>query len=70
MCHQVTAKFSQSWKKFSDLTLSQAENDLPAHKLMTDCITRWGSTYDMVNQIAEQQKAICVVLASDREVIS
>ena len=70
VCHQVVAKFSQSWKKSRDLTISQADNELPTHKLKTDCTTRWGSSYDMVNRVAEQQKAICVVLASDRKAIN
>ena len=65
VCRQVIAKFSQSWKKTRDLAKSQAENDLPAHKLKTDCTTRWGSTYDMIARISEQQRSICVVLATD-----
>jgi len=52
------------------LAISQVENDLPTHKLKTDCITRWGSAYDTINRIAEQQKAVCVVLASDQKAIS
>ena len=52
-----------------DFTLSQEDNDLPSHKLKVDCTTRWGSTCDMLIRISEQQKAICVVLASDRKCI-
>ena len=35
-----------------------------------DYTTRWGSSYDTISQIAEQQKAICVVLASEHRCIS
>ena len=56
-------------EKTRDFTLSQEDNDLPSHKLKVDCTTRWGSTCDMLIQISEQQKAICVVLASGRKCI-
>ena len=69
VCRQVVSKFSHSWKKTRDITLSQEDNDLPSHKLKVDCATRWGSTCDMLIRISEQQKAICVVLASDRKCI-
>ena len=63
-------KFSQSWKKTRDLVIAQKDNELPIQKLKVDCTTRWGSSYDMISRIAEQQKTICVVLASDRRCIS
>ena len=34
---------------------------------MQDVQTRWGSTYDMLARILEQQQAICAVLAEDRK---
>ena len=39
---------------------------LPKHKLIADVSTRWGSTFEMVSRIIEQQ-AICAVLADDRK---
>ena len=65
ICHQIVAKFSQSWKKSRDLVTAQCQNGLPCHKLKADCQTRWGSSLQMVKRIAEQQAAISVVLASD-----
>ena len=62
--------FTKLEKKTRDLAKSQAENDLPAHKLKTDCTTRWGSTYDMIARISEQQRSICVVLATDRKSVN
>ena len=67
VCQQVVAKFSQSWKKTRELTLVQEEKKLPKHKLKADCPTRWGSAFDMISRIVEQQEAIRVVLANDRK---
>ena len=67
VCRQVVAKFSQSWKKTRELTLVQEEKKLPKHKLKADCPTRWGSAFDMISRIVEQQEAIRVVLANDRK---
>lgn len=67
VCHQIVAKFSQSWKKKRDLATTQHEKELPVHKLKADCPTRWGSTLDMLKRIIEQQEAIRIVLASDRK---
>ena len=41
--------------------------DLPQHKLISDVATRWGSTFEMVSRIIEQQQAISAVLAEDRK---
>lgn len=44
----------------------QESRKLPQHKLRADMKTRWGSVFDMIDRILEQQEAI-VVLASDRK---
>ena len=67
LCRQVVAKFSCSWKKQKELTAAQEDKQLPLHKLKADCPTRWGSVFDMISRIVEQQEAIRVVLASDRK---
>ena len=66
-CHSVVSVFSRSWKKTRDLKEKQRQLDLPQHKLRQDVSTRWGSTYQMVARILEQQQAICAVLADDRK---
>ena len=38
---------------------------LPEHQLINDCITRWGSTYEMLKRFIEQQQAICAMLLED-----
>ena len=40
---------------------------LPEHQLINDCITRWGSTYEMLKRFLEQQQAICAMLLEDRD---
>ena len=66
-CCSLVELFSRSWKKTRDLREKQVQLGLPEHKLMGDVVTRWGSTYNMVSRIVEQQQAICAVLAEDRK---
>jgi hypothetical protein len=66
-CHSVVSLFNRSWKKTRDLKEKQQVLDLPQHKLKRDVSTRWGSTYEMLDRIIEQQQAICAVLAEDRK---
>ena len=70
VCRQVVSKFSYSWKKTRDLASFQADNNLTSCKLKIKCTTKWGSTFDMLNRISKQQKAICVLLSSDRKCIN
>ena len=66
-CHSLVELFHRSWKKTRDLRQKQELLDLPQHKLISDVATRWGSTFEMVSRIIEQQQAISAVLAEDRK---
>ena len=66
-CHTLVEVFSRSWKKYRDLRQKQADLGLKQKKLISDVVTRWGSTYEMLARILEQQQAICAVLAEDRK---
>ena len=63
--------FSSNWKKTTDLREKQVQLGHAEHKLMGGggVATRWGSTYNMVSRIVEQQLAIkfCAALAKDRK---
>ena len=66
-CHSLEELFHRSYKKMQYLRQKQEELDLPQHKIVGDVVTRWGSTYDMITRILEQQQAISSVLAEDRK---
>ena len=44
----------------------QEKKDLPEHRLKADVKTRWGSVFDMIDRLIEQQEPIRCVLGSDR----
>lgn len=66
-CHSLVELFHRSWKKSRDLREKQQILGLPQHTLMGDVVTRWGSTFDMISRILEQQQALSAVLAEDRK---
>ncbi len=66
-CHSLVALFHRSWKKNRDLLEKQQLLQLPEHKLVSDVVTRWGSTFSMIDRIIEQQQAINAVLVEDRK---
>ena len=66
-CKSLVQVFHRSWKKNRDLRLKQEVLGLPQHKLINSVATRWGSTYDMLARVVEQQQAISAVLAEDKK---
>ena len=66
-CNTLVAAFHRSWKKQRDLKAKQIQLGLKEHKLISSVKTRWGSTYNMIERILEQQQAVSAVLAEDRK---
>ena len=57
-CHSLVELFHQSWKKARDLREKQQLLGLPEHKIVSDVVTRWGSTFEMISRMLEQQQAL------------
>lgn len=67
VCKRLVSAFSNSWKRRHELAKVQAELGLPAHQLITDTPTRWGSLQHMINRVIEQEKALSQVLRADKK---
>lgn len=63
LCKKVVSAFCNSWKRKRELAIVQAELGLPAHQLITETPTRWGSQQQMIERILEQEKALTQVKA-------
>lgn len=64
---KLVGHFHRSNKAASRLREKQQLLGIKDHCLINDCVTRWGSTYDMLVRFTEQQQAICAVLLDNRE---
>jgi hypothetical protein len=64
---KCVAAFSYSWKKKRDMKKYQEDHDQPTHKLVSECTTRWGSRFKMVERILEQKNGIAEVLGADKK---
>ena len=61
-CMKLVEHFMKSTKETYNLREKQKMLQLPNHQLIQHCPTRWGSTLNMLERLAEQQAAICAVL--------
>lgn len=62
----IVGHFKHSNKAFAALTDAQKKCNLPSHRLVNHCLTRWNSAYEMIERALEQRQAIeCVLLDSD-----
>ncbi|XP_067280629.1 E3 SUMO-protein ligase ZBED1-like [Pseudorasbora parva] len=66
ICRSINGAFSHSWLRRRELRKAQEQLNLPQTMLITDCATRWGSTYAMIIKILEQLPAIKRVFADDK----
>ena len=67
VCKKTVAAFSYSWKRRRELADAQSQMNLPAHQLITESTTRWGSRLQMVERVLEQERALAKVLYADKK---
>lgn len=67
LCKKVVSSFSYSWRKRRELAEVQIQLGLPAHQLITESATRWGSRQQMIERFLEQERAITKVLSADKK---
>ena len=65
-CKKLVEHFKKSNKETYKLREKQNMLKLPEHKLIQDCVTRWGSTLAMLERLMEQQAAIAAVLMDEK----
>ena len=67
-CRKLVSHFHKSRVDSDEFKKNQLMfSDVPKHKLIHDVITRWNSTYDMIERVCEQQLPISSVLLQHRD---
>ena len=62
-CRKLVSHFHKSQVDSNEFKKNQLMfSDIPKHKLIHDVATHWNSTYDVIEQVCEQQLPISSVL--------
>ena len=64
---KIAGHFYRSPKASAKLREKHQLPGAPTHKLLNDCVKRWGSMYAMLNRFIEQQQAICAASLDSRD---
>jgi hypothetical protein len=67
---KVVGHFKHSSNATSRLHAIQTDLSLPQHQLCQDVVTRWNSTFAMLERLAEQKRAVCVYVAETDDITS
>ena len=65
-CKKLVEHFNKSPKETYKLKEKQKMLQLPDHKLIQDCPSRWSSTLAVLKRVSKQQAAIAAVLMEGR----
>ena len=63
---KLVGHFKHSVLACEELKKRQVQMELPEHKLIQDCETRWNSTYYMLKRLVEMRWPVSAVLSCDR----
>ena len=63
---KLVGHFKHSVLACEDLRKRQTQMELPEHKLIQDCDTRWNSTYYMLKRLVEMRWPVSAVLSCER----
>ncbi|XP_053575545.1 zinc finger BED domain-containing protein 6-like [Bombina bombina] len=66
---KICSHFHRSYHAQNSLLTLQENNNLPRHQLIIDVSTRWNSTFDMLQRLYEQRKAIIEYLMTLRKTL-
>ena len=61
-CKRLVAHFNRSPKSYYLLHQKQAALGYKQHSLINDVVTRWNSSYYMIQRVLEQQQPLCATL--------
>ena len=63
--HKLVGHFKHSVLACEDLRKRQTQMELPEHKLIQECDTRWNSTYYMLKRLVEMRWPVSAVLSCE-----